>query len=120
MCRWSRFGLAVLCLVAIVLLAGAIYEQRARKQTLAQYPPLGKHINLGGRSMQIDCRGTGAPAVIFEAGRDLNGSLSWSQVHDDVATFTRACAYSRAGILWSDAKDTPNTVTGAVSDLHAA
>jgi len=56
---------------------------------------------------------------VFEAGRDLRGSLSWYLVHDDVAAFTRACAYSRAGILWSDPKSARPTARGAADDLHA-
>ena len=56
----------------------------------------------GGRHMQIDCRGSGTPTVVFEAGLDTMGSLSWSAVQDPVAATTRACAYSRSGIMWSE------------------
>jgi hypothetical protein len=49
----------------------------------------------------------------------MRGSLSWYLVHDRVAAFARACAYSRAGILWSDSKDPPNTAKGAAQDLHS-
>jgi pimeloyl-ACP methyl ester carboxylesterase len=109
-------GLTAVALVA--LLAGAVFEHRARARVAAQYPPAGRLIDIGGRRMQIDCRGTGTPVVVFEAARDLRGSLSWYLVHDRVAAFTRACAYSRAGILWSDSKDPPNTANGAAHDLH--
>jgi pimeloyl-ACP methyl ester carboxylesterase len=111
---------AGLVAIAVVgLLAGAVYEHRARAHVVAQYPPRGKLVDMGGRRMQIDCRGNGLPVVVFEAGRDMQGSLSFYQVHDRVATFTRACAYSRAGILWSDPKAPPNTAKGAARDLHS-
>ena len=49
----------------------------------------------------------------------MNGSLSWTKVHDEVAKFTRACAYSRAGIIWSDDKGGPHDGVGVARDLHA-
>ena len=36
-----------------------------------------------------------------------------------MAKFTRACAYSRAGIVWSDDKPGPHDGLGAAHDLHA-
>ena len=118
--RWTtRIGALVLTVLAVGLIVGATYEHRERARTFAQYPPLGKLVDIGGRRIQLDCRGTGAPVVVFEAGRDLRGSLSWYLVHDDVAAFTRACAYSRAGIMWSDPKSARPTARGAADDLHA-
>jgi len=56
---------------------------------------------------------------VFESGLDLFGSLSWAKVRDAVAKFTRACAYSRAGIIWSDDKDGPHDGEGVARDLRA-
>jgi pimeloyl-ACP methyl ester carboxylesterase len=51
----------------------------------------------------------------------MNGSLSWSLVHQEIAEkITRSCAYSRAGILWSDPHDAPQNGTSVAEDLHAA
>jgi pimeloyl-ACP methyl ester carboxylesterase len=77
-------------------------------------------IDIGGRHIQMDCRGVGTPAVIFESGLGFSGSLSWTKVQDEVAKFTRACAYSRAGIIWSDDKGGPHDGEGVARDLHAA
>jgi pimeloyl-ACP methyl ester carboxylesterase len=118
--KWlTVLGASVLALLILASILAAITEHHARARTLAQYPPQGKLVDIGGRRIQLDCRGTGTPVVVFEAGRDLRGSLSWYLVHDDVAAFTRACAYSRAGILWSDPKDARPTGKGAADDLHA-
>jgi len=57
---------------------------------------------------------------VLESGLDALGSLSWSAVQDAIATTTRVCAYTRAGILWSDAAGAPFSIVGATSDLHAA
>lgn len=119
--KWiGRSALALPGLILLGLAAGAAHERMARARLFAQYPPPGKLVDIGGRRIQLDCRGTGTPVVVFEAGRDLRGSLSWYRVHDEIAAFTRACAYSRAGIMWSDPKRSRPTAKGAAEDLHAA
>jgi pimeloyl-ACP methyl ester carboxylesterase len=91
-----------------------------RSQASRNHPVLGKLVDIGGRRIQIDCRGKGSPTVVLESGIDILGSLSWAAVHDEIAQTTRVCAYSRAGILWSD----PNTGTvdskSVAQDLHEA
>ncbi|HEY8718158.1 hypothetical protein [Pengzhenrongella sp.] len=69
--------------------------------------------------MHLDCRGTGSPTVVFESGLDVNGSLAWDAVHDAIDTTTGACAYDRAGIMWSDPKDSPQSAVAVAEDLHA-
>lgn len=119
--RWTvRIAAAIVGLLALACAAGSVYEAHARAQVRAEYPPLGKLLAIGGRRIQLDCRGAGTPVVVFEAGRDMNGSLSWFRVHDEVARSTRACAYSRAGILWSDPTPGPHTAKAEAFDLHAA
>jgi pimeloyl-ACP methyl ester carboxylesterase len=77
-------------------------------------------VDIGGRRIQIDCRGLGSPTVVFESGLDALGSLSWAAVHDSVAKTTRACAYSRAGIMWSDRSSALFSNVSVAKDLHAA
>jgi pimeloyl-ACP methyl ester carboxylesterase len=118
--KWrTALGASVLALLVVASIVGATLERSARARALTQYPPRGKLVDIGGRRIQLDCRGIGTPVVVFEAGRDLKGSLSWHLVHDDVAAFTRACAYSRAGILWSDPKEARPTGKSTADDLHA-
>jgi pimeloyl-ACP methyl ester carboxylesterase len=69
--------------------------------------------------MQMECRGVGSPTVVFETGLDYFGALGWAKVFGPVAQFTRACAYSRAGIVWSDDKPGPHDGLGVARDLHA-
>jgi pimeloyl-ACP methyl ester carboxylesterase len=118
--RWlKRIGLGLVGLVVVVLLVGAGYEQYMRLQAARRYPPMGKLVDLGdGRHLQIDCRGTGTPTVVFEAGGDNLGSLAWAAVHDSIAATTRACAYSRAGMLWSNPGSGPFDPRAAEKDLR--
>jgi pimeloyl-ACP methyl ester carboxylesterase len=112
-------GLLIVVAVALLLGVGAIWEQVERQRAVRDFPAPGRLVDIGGRRIQIDCRGTGGPAVVFESGLGINGSLSWTKVQDEVAEFTRACAYSRAGIVWSDDKDGPHDGVGVARDLHA-
>ena len=112
-------GLLIAVAAALLVGAGAIWERVERRRAVRDFPAPGRLIDIGGRRIQIDCRGTGGPTVVFEAGFGINGSLAWTKVHDDVAKFTRACAYSRAGIIWSDDKGGPHDGVGIARDLHA-
>jgi hypothetical protein len=74
----------------------------------------------GGRRLHLDCRGKGASTVVLESGLDVYGSLSWASVHDSLARTSRVCAYSRAGILWSDPAGGEMNARATAQDLHAA
>jgi pimeloyl-ACP methyl ester carboxylesterase len=119
--RWiKRIALTIGGLIVAAVIIGAGYEQVMRWRAAREFPAQGRLIDIGGgRHMQIDCRGSGAPIVVFEAGLDTMGSLSWSAVHDAIATTTRACAYSRAGIMWSEPRAGDFEPDSVARDLHA-
>jgi pimeloyl-ACP methyl ester carboxylesterase len=103
-------------------------------------------VDIGGRSLYLDCRGQGSPTVILEAGLDGRGDV-WSRdalrppgertmVQQGVASFTRVCAYDRPGTLGvvnpeldpdgpdfypsrSDPVPQPRTTRELTADLHA-
>jgi pimeloyl-ACP methyl ester carboxylesterase len=115
----KMIALGLLALLVLALAVGAAWEQIARRAAASRFPPPGKLVDIGGRTIQLDCRGSGSPTVVLIHGLDAGGALSWSAVHDSIARTTRTCAYSRAGIMWSD--PTPAfTPAGMVEDLHAA
>jgi pimeloyl-ACP methyl ester carboxylesterase len=96
-------------------------------------------VDIGDRSLYLECRGTGSPTVILEAGYRasarywtddlLQPDAPRTMVLPAVAGFTRVCAYDRPGtyasigeddfISRSDAIAQPRTAPEAVSDLHA-
>jgi len=106
------------CAAAPVL---AACETIFEAQAVREHPAPGKLVDVGsGRHLQIDCRGDGAPTVVFQSGGDLLGSLAWGPVMTKVAERSRACAYSRAGILWSDPARAAFEPQEVAHDLHAA
>ena len=54
-----------------------------------------------GRSLSMVCVGDGSPTVLLEAG-DFAGAEMWGRLPADLGSFTRTCAYDRAGIGSSD------------------
>lgn len=71
----------------------------------------------GGRHLDLYCIGSGSPAVLFEAG--LGSSMStWRHVQGQVASYTRACAYDRAGFGFSDPPGRAADAANIVEDLQ--
>ncbi len=96
-------------------------------------------VNIGnGREMYLECRGTGSPPVILEAGYrntagiwSLQGAPNRTMVFPGVAEFTRVCAYDRPGTILDEktfSRSTPvkmprsmsaaRTAQDVVADLH--
>lgn len=119
MSRPTRIVLKSLAiLVATAFVAGIVYEQLGRRRDRRQLPQIGKSVDIGSRTLNILCSGTGTPAVIFESGGSAPG-LEWAPYQADVAKFTQACWYDRAGIAWSDSGPYPRTSAAIARDLHA-
>jgi len=115
----KKAGVMIAGVLALLLAMGAGWERLERRQAAAAYPPPGRMVDIGGRRMQIECRGAGSPTVVFETGLDYYGELAWAKVLGPVSRFTRACAYSRAGMVSSDDKPALHDGLGVAHDLHA-
>ena len=119
--RWAkRIAISIGALVVLATLFGAVTEAVMRARAARRYPAAGQLVDIGGRRIQLDCRGSGSPTVVLESGLDNLGALSWALVHDSIATTSRTCAYSRAGIMWSDASAGVFDSKHVSQDLHAA
>ena len=120
--RISRVVLAVL--VGVVLALGIdVARAGGPRLWLASrgLPPLyvgqGERIAVGSGRFYIDCRGSGSPTVVLEAGAG-GGAGSWASVFDDIGSTTRTCAYDRAGLGSSDPRGT-RSLGDAAADLRA-
>jgi pimeloyl-ACP methyl ester carboxylesterase len=87
---------------------GASQKQKAPKGTI-ELP--------NGRSLYIECRGSGSPTVVFEVGQDEPRSDT-AYVQDTLARQYMTCTYDRANNGKSSKAPTPRTAGEIVTDLH--
>src|SRR5580693_5651578 len=106
-----------LLLIVVLILAGMLYEQTAERRDRVRYLQMGRSVDIGGRSLNILCSGNGDPTVIFE-GAGHTAGYAWINIQAEVAKFTRACWYDRAGYGWSDSAPSPRTFKTIANDLH--
>jgi pimeloyl-ACP methyl ester carboxylesterase len=115
-------GLAIsvgilLALIIDVARAGGPASWLARHGLPAPYRAAGERVDIGPRSLYLDCRGSGLPTVVLEAGSGSD-SGTWTAIHDELATTTRTCAYDRTGRGRSDPRPA-HTLADAAADLRA-
>ena len=113
----GRGAIGSLVFLAIVMVAGAIYQAAASASDLKKYPPPGQLYDIGGHKLHLYCTGEGSPTVILEAGA-ASPALAWYLVQKEVAGFTRVCSYDRAGFGWSDPGSGPLSSEQVAANLH--
>jgi pimeloyl-ACP methyl ester carboxylesterase len=102
---------------ALVLAAGALYQFVGSRTSARRYAAPGVMVVVDGQRLHVVCGGNGRPSVLFESGIAAS-SLSWSRVLPEVAAFTRACAYDRAGLGWSEPCRQQRTVSRMLGELR--
>ena len=78
--------------------------------------PIGKRVEIGGRSLHIVCMGEGPRTVVMESGAAV-GFYEWWLIQNALRDQIRTCSYDRAGFGWSD-PPRARSVAGYVEDLH--
>jgi pimeloyl-ACP methyl ester carboxylesterase len=129
--------LPVLVLTLAVLPVGAA-TTRAEPAAAANSAASGDfagRVDIDGRGLYLECRGSGSPTVVLESGAGNDGRI-WSRsgqpdparptVLDSVAGLTHVCTYDRPGTMLeldqrsrSDPVPMPRTLDEVVADLHA-
>jgi pimeloyl-ACP methyl ester carboxylesterase len=113
-------GIVVFIVVVLgLLLVGMLYEWRSAARDRQAYPPPGELIDVGGHRLHIHCLGkeNDGPSVVFESGSG-SSAIDWTLVQLEVAEFTPACAYDRAGYGWSEPGRSPRIMETIVDELH--
>ena len=118
----SRGAVLFLKLTTLVLAAMAMSacggggsggEQAAQKKTA----PKGTFELPNGRSLYMECLGSGSPTVVVDAG--LGMPADWmSELQKPLARQYMTCSYDRANMGSSGKAPTPRTADEIVSDLH--
>jgi pimeloyl-ACP methyl ester carboxylesterase len=91
----------------------------AEDQRLLPYVEPGQLVDIGGRRINLDCIGSGAPTVVLMAGIS-SWSPVWYKTQPVIAQKTRVCAFDRASFGFSDPAPRPQILSDTVNDLHAA
>lgn len=117
--NWLQRALRVVVAMATILatVASAAQDPGAVVTDMAWIEPASLVDIGGGRRLNLYCIGHGSPTVLFEAG--LGDQIrAWALVQPAIAKATRACAYDRAGLGFSDPSGRPGTPANAVDDLQ--
>jgi pimeloyl-ACP methyl ester carboxylesterase len=94
--------LLVIAIPVLLILVGVVYQRIGSAQDLRRYPPPGRIVVVNGVRLHVKIKGQGGPTVVFESGVAAS-SVNWTRVQNEVAQFTSAVTYDRAGYAWSGA-----------------
>lgn len=103
--------------LALPVLVGAVYQATETWRDCLRFSPPGRLVRVNGQRMHIHVTGEGIPTVVFESGIGAS-CLSWTLVQPQVAQFTRAVSYDRAGHGWSNPVLGPSTARQTAQELH--
>jgi pimeloyl-ACP methyl ester carboxylesterase len=117
--------LAVLLASACAVGCGGHEPKQQRAAAAKARPPApgivgrpGKLVGIGGgRSLFLQCVGSGSPTVVLEAGLGGN-TFNWRDVQAQLGRTTRTCAYDRAGIGNSVALPGVHDAREEINDLQ--
>lgn len=114
-----RIGL----LMAMLVFAGGVRGQQVASAGGSSadivYVRPGQLVDVGGFRLNLYCMGSGSPTVVFDSGWG-DWAPAWSKVQPQVARWTRACSYDRAGTGFSDPGPMPRTSVRMAKELHTA
>lgn len=83
------------------------------------YARPGEMVDAGGFRLNLYCMGSGSPTVVFDSGWE-DWAPAWSKVQPQIAKWTRACSYDRAGAGFSEPGPMPRTSVRIAEELHTA
>src|SRR5204863_6635276 len=109
-------------LLSAVLIATVTSGQEASKNGIPAdivYARPGQLVDAGGCRLNLYCMGSGSPTVVFDSGWG-DWAPAWSKVQPEIAKWTRACSYDRAGTGFSDPGPMPRTSVRIAEELRTA
>jgi pimeloyl-ACP methyl ester carboxylesterase len=83
------------------------------------YSQPGQLVDVGRFRLNLYCTGSGSPTVVFDSGWG-DWAPAWSKIQPEIAKWTRACSYDRAGTGFSDPGPMPRTSVRIAEELRTA
>jgi pimeloyl-ACP methyl ester carboxylesterase len=116
-------SLFVFAVVAVLFSTLRGYGQQAAGSARAPadivYGRPGQLVDAGGFRLNLYCMGSGSPAVVFDSGWG-DWAPAWSKVQPEIAKWTRACSYDRAGTGFSEPGPMERTSVHIAEELRTA
>jgi pimeloyl-ACP methyl ester carboxylesterase len=106
-------------LIFTVAVSGQQVPKGASSPADIVYAQPGKLVPVNGFRLNLYCMGSGSPTVVFDSGWE-DWAPAWSKVQPEVAKWTRACSYDRAGAGFSDPGPMPRTSVRIAQELRTA
>jgi pimeloyl-ACP methyl ester carboxylesterase len=111
--------LLVFVAFAALCVAGYLYQRIGDHRDRRRFTSPGRWVEIeGGRRLYIVEKGSGGPAVVFEAGIAAT-NLNWHHIQETVSRFTSTTSYDRSGLGWSSPCSTTRTPVNIAAELHA-
>jgi pimeloyl-ACP methyl ester carboxylesterase len=114
-----RTGLLLATLIPAASVFGQQVASGGSSPADILYAQPGRLVPVNGFRLNLYCMGSGSPTVIFDSGFE-DWAPAWSTVQPQIATWTRACSYDRAGAGFSDPGPMPRTSVRIAEELHGA
>jgi len=112
----GTFGIGLGALLAIGATVALLQQARARQT----FPPPGKIVSVGGRSLHVWCEGPKAAPTVLLVGGGHSQGLWMRPLQMGLSSRWRACLIDRAGLGWSSVGRTPVTLDDELAQLHDA
>ena len=117
--RQSRSGFLLTVLISTIAVSGQHVASGSSFPGDILYAQPGQLVSVNGFRLNLYCMGSGSPTVVFDSGWE-DWAPSWSKAQPEVAKWTRACSYDRAGAGFSDPGPMPRTSVRIAQELRTA
>jgi len=117
--RQSRTGFLLAVVISAIMVSGRQVASGGSSPADILYAQPGQLVSVNGFRLNLYCIGSGSPTVVFDSGWE-DWAPAWSKVQPEVAKWTRACSYDRAGAGFSDADPMPRTSVRIAEELRTA
>jgi pimeloyl-ACP methyl ester carboxylesterase len=110
---------AFFAVLLVVLVWAVQLDAQSAAPADVVYARPGQLIDAGEFRLNLYCMGSGSPTVVFDSGWG-DWAPAWSKVQPQIAKWTRACSYDRAGTGFSDPGPMPRTSVRIAEELRTA
>ncbi|HEM46826.1 MAG TPA: alpha/beta hydrolase, partial [Alphaproteobacteria bacterium] len=118
--RWlKKIAIALVVVLVGGTAVGYVLQERRDARILADNPPPGRFVDVGGHELHYRLFGEGPVTFVLEAGGGEYGA-TWEEIEEELARLGGVFVYDRAGLGWSEEGPHPRTIERIVEELHAA